>query len=101
MRSALTITLAAAGLIACAAVDQTLAQPRPNTPQAAGFTQLFISPAGEPYRGRPGEPYPVALWFKQADANHDGVITQEELRADHAGFFSALDYDDAGYLDGT
>ena len=50
------------------------AAPAPGTPEAAGFTQLFISPCGEPYRGRPGEPYPVVLWFKQADANHDGVI---------------------------
>jgi EF hand domain-containing protein len=69
-------------------------------PAAAGFTQLFISPCGEPYRGRPGEPYPVALWFKQADLNHDGVIDRAEFRADHAGFFDALDSDGDGYLDG-
>ena len=69
-------------------------------PATAGFTQLFISPCGEPYRGRAGEPYPVALWFKQADLNHDGVIDLAELRADHAGFFDALDADDNGYLDG-
>ena len=69
-------------------------------PAAAGFTQLFISPCGEPYRGRPGEPYPAALWFKTADLNHDGVIDREEFRADHAGFFDALDSDGDGYLDG-
>lgn len=68
-------------------------------PAAAGFTQLFVSPAGEPYRGRPGEPYPVVLWFKQADTNHDGVITRAEFRADHKGFFEALDANDDGYLD--
>jgi hypothetical protein len=66
-----------------------------------GFTQLFISPCGEPYRGRPGEPYPVALWFKQADLNHDGVLDKAEFRADHAGFFDALDADGNGVLDGT
>jgi hypothetical protein len=71
-----------------------------NTPAAAGFTQLFISPCGEPYRGRPGEPYPSALWFKQADLNHDGVVDKAEFRADHAGFFDALDADENGILDG-
>lgn len=100
MRSALIIALAAVGLTAAALVDRTVAAPRPGTPEAAGFTQLFISPAGEPYRARPGEPYPVVLWFKQADTNHDGVLTLEEFRADHLGFFTALDFDDAGVLDG-
>jgi hypothetical protein len=66
-----------------------------------GFTQLFISPCGEPYRGRTADPYPVALWFKQADLNHDGVIDKAEFRADHAGFFDALDADGNGVLDGT
>jgi hypothetical protein len=66
-----------------------------------GFTQLFISPCGEPYRGRAGDPYPVALWFKQADLNHDGVIDRAEFRADHTGFFDALDADGDGILDGT
>ena len=33
---------------------------------------LFVSPSGEPFRSRPGEPYPVAVWFAQADADHDG-----------------------------
>ena len=61
---------------------------------------MFISPCGEPYRGRPGEPYPVALWFKTADLNHDGVIDRAEFRADHEGFFDALDANGDGVLDG-
>ena len=92
-RALITFALALAGTAA-------LAQPAPRGPAAAGFTQLFISPCGEPYRGRPGEPYPVVLWFKQADLNHDGVIDRAEFRADHAGFFDALDGDGDGVLDG-
>jgi len=42
----------------------------------------------------------VALWFKQADLNHDGVVDRAEFRADHAGFFDSLDADGDGYLDG-
>ena len=69
-------------------------------PAAAGYTQLFISPCGEPYRGKPGDPYPVGLWFKQADLDHNGEISKAEFRTDHQGFFEALDSDDNGYLDG-
>ncbi len=93
--------LALAVGLGCLAAHPGAAQPAAaRGPAAAGFTQLFISPCGEPYRGRPGEPYPVALWFKQADLNHDGVIDLAEFRADHAGFFDALDADGNGYLDG-
>lgn len=100
MRRAVTLALAATGLLAVTAITPSLAQVGKSRPEAAGFTQLFISPAGEPYRARPGEPYPVVVWFKQADTNHDGVLTLEEFRADHMGFFHALDFDDAGFLDG-
>lgn len=97
MRRQLGLSALALGL-ACATVQPGAAQPK--GPAAAGFTQLFISPCGEPYRGRPGDPYPVALWFKMADLNHDGLIDREEFRADHAGFFDALDADGNGVLDG-
>lgn len=90
------ILLAAACLLASPAAAQKV-----QSPEAAGFTQLFISPCGEPYRGRPGDLYPVVLWFKQADANHDGAIDKTEFRADHAGFFDALDADASGMIDGT
>jgi hypothetical protein len=90
----------ALALILSAAARPGAAQQGPSGPAAAGFTQLFISPCGEPYRGRPGEPYPVVLWFRQADLNHDGVVDKAEFRADHAGFFDSLDADGDGYLDG-
>ena len=89
------------GLLAiCLLAGAAAAQGPVRGPAAAGFTQLFISPCGEPYRGRPGDPYPVALWFKQADLNHDGVVDRAEFRADHAGFFDALDADGNGVLEG-
>src|SRR3569623_1260871 len=91
------VALGILGLIAGTATAQRVGGAR----LVGGFTQLFISPCGEPYRGRPGEPYPVALWFKQADLNHDGVVDKAEFRADHGGCFDALDADGNGVRDGT
>jgi hypothetical protein len=99
MRRQLGVLALALGLTGAAA-HPGAAQPTVGGPAAAGYTQLFISPCGEPYRGKPGDPYPAALWFKMADLNHDGVITLAEFRADHAGFFDALDADGDGVLDG-
>jgi hypothetical protein len=99
MRRQLGVLILALGLSGVA-VQPGAAQPKLSGPAAAGFTQLFMSPCGEPYRGKPGDPYPAALWFKQADLNHDGVIDLKEFRADHEGFFDALDADGNGVLDG-
>lgn len=66
----------------------------------ARLPNVFISPAGKPYRARPGEPYPVALWFAEADANHDGKLTRDEMRADAAAFFRTLDTNHDGVIDG-
>ncbi|AYJ86818.1 EF-hand domain-containing protein [Sphingomonas paeninsulae] len=60
---------------------------------------LFISPAGEPFRAAPGDPYPVAAWFAQADTNHDGHLTIDEMRNDAARFFATLDVDHDGEID--
>jgi hypothetical protein len=62
---------------------------------------LFISPAGEPFRAGPGEPYPVAAWFRGADANGDGKLTRDEFVADAARFFQALDANHDGVIDGA
>jgi hypothetical protein len=90
------VLLAGAVLLASGAHAQSSQSPA----AAAGYTQLFMSPCGEPYRAKAGEPYPVAIWFRQTDANHDGAIDRAEFRADHAGFFDALDQDANGVLDG-
>ena len=61
---------------------------------------LFISPNGQPFRAKAGEPYPVARWFAQVDSNGDGKIDRTEFRADAASFFRALDTNRDGVIDG-
>jgi hypothetical protein len=62
--------------------------------------QLFISPAGEPFRAAPGAPDPMATWFAQADADHDGRLTLAEFTADAERFFNTLDKNHDGVVDG-
>lgn len=63
---------------------------RPDGPPPVG-PQVFVSPYGQPYRSRPGEPYPVAAWFATADADGDGRLTPAEFAADGRRFFVGLD----------
>jgi hypothetical protein len=60
--------------------------------------QLFISPMGEPFRAPASQPYPSAQWFAQADADHDGVISRSEFRADALRFFKVLDLNNDGRI---
>lgn len=69
--------------------------------RAAPRGQLFVAPSGEPFRAATGEPYPVAAWFAQADANHDGKLDRREFAADFEQFFNKLDLDHNGILEGT
>lgn len=62
--------------------------------------QLFISPAGEPFRAPPGASYPVSVWFEGADANHDGALSRDEFVADSLRFFGVVDTDHNGVIDG-
>lgn len=62
--------------------------------------QLFISPAGEPFRAPHGAPYPIADWFNGADTNHDGALTRDEFVADAVRFFNVVDTDHNGVIDG-
>ena len=73
---------------------------RPEGGRGGGELNMFISPAGKPYRGRPGEPYPSAVWFAQVDTDHDGRISRDEFRADAEAFFRELDTDHNGVIDG-
>lgn len=74
--------------------------PEPPGPPAPPPRQLFISPAGEPFRAEPGEPYPVAAWFARADTDSDGVLTLTEFTADSLAFFDTLDTDKDRVVDG-
>jgi len=62
---------------------------------AADGPGFFISPMGEPFRG----PDAPGIWFDQADANHDGALTQAEMEADAARFFATLDRGHDGEID--
>jgi hypothetical protein len=56
----------------------------------------FISPMGEPFRGRAEDTF--ARWFNQADGNRDGILTPDEMRSDAERFFAKLDSDRDGRI---
>jgi hypothetical protein len=89
--------LVLAALAACASDGGAGPDAGPKGPRSS----LFISPAGEPFRAGPGQPYPVAVWFAQANTSHDGKLTRDQFRADFARFFKVLDQDHNGVLDGV
>ena len=111
-RNGASLWLVAAAVLSLAACaeDHPPAGPRPEArsgddggPSGEGRPRrpsLFVSPAGEPFRAAPGEPYPVAAWFIRADANGDGKLTRDELVADAARFFQRLDVNHDGIIDG-
>lgn len=58
----------------------------------------FISPMGEPFRAHTPTDDTLADWFYQADRNHDGVLTVDEMVADAERFFRKLDTDHDGEI---
>jgi hypothetical protein len=74
-----------------------LAAPASASAQIA-LPNLFISPAGKPFRAEIGQPYAVAQWFAEADANHDGRLDRTEFKADAEAFFTVLDRNGDGAL---
>jgi Ca2+-binding EF-hand superfamily protein len=59
----------------------------------------FISPMGEPFRARTRADDTLANWFHQADRNHDGLLTADEMQADAVRFFATLDTSGDGEID--
>jgi Ca2+-binding EF-hand superfamily protein len=59
----------------------------------------FISPMGEPFRSHGPDDDTVADWFRQADLNHDGYLTAQEMEADAERFFRTLDTNHDGQID--
>ncbi len=88
------------GLVCLAACASEEPRRGPSPGESPRQVNIFISPAGEPFRGKPGEPYPVAAWFAAADLNHDGRLTPEEFRQDAERFFHTLDTNHDGVIDG-
>lgn len=76
------------------------AAPAAPPPQYGGRLQIFVSPAGEPFRVPTGQPYPSAIWFAQADTNHDGRLTEAEVIADFKRFAATLDTNKNGVIEG-
>jgi hypothetical protein len=68
-------------------------------PQIHSEVNIFISPAGKPFRAPKDKPYPVVDWFAEADADHDGKLTKAEFRADCEAFFHVLDINKDGVID--
>lgn len=89
-------TLVASALFAALAVNTAVAQDL----RLSEEINLFISPCGEPFEALKKDPYPVVKWFNNADANHDGKLDIDEMRADASRFFKILDRNGDGYIDG-
>jgi hypothetical protein len=87
--------------LALGAAGAASAQQAPPAQPVVQYTQLFVSPMGEPFRAVDGQPYPSAAWFAGADANHDGMISRDEFRADALRFFKTLDVNGDGKLSDT
>ncbi len=89
--------LAVGCLWATGALAQPVSGERPGDerpgPPGGG---LFISPAGEPFRGGDGR----AAWFAGADRDGDTLLTEAEFRLDAERFFAVLDADHNGSIDG-
>ena len=73
--------------------------PRPALPTRRGGGRLFISPMGEPFRPEGRDESGLAEWFHQADRNHDGQLTLDEMQADAERFFALLDVNHDGEID--
>jgi hypothetical protein len=84
-------------LIVCACAS---APPRrgPAPPDRRPREQLFISPAGEPFRSPLGQTPPLDQWWRQVDPAGAGSIAPAAFVQDFERFFATLDADKDGVL---
>lgn len=74
--------------------------PSPGPVVVTGFAWApFISPMGEAFRPHSATDDALADWFQQADRNHDGFLTKDEMVADADRFFATLDLDQNGQIE--
>jgi Ca2+-binding EF-hand superfamily protein len=84
--------------IAAAAPPSTAATVPPPRAVSHRTRRTFVSPMGEPFTAdRSGNA--LADWFAQADRNHDGMLTKDEMLQDAERFFVTLDVNHDGEID--
>jgi Ca2+-binding EF-hand superfamily protein len=54
---------------------------------------------GKPFRAHSTSDDTLADWFREADRNHDGILTADEMIADAERFFATLDTNHDGEID--
>lgn len=84
-------------LALAAASGQPATAPPADVPRR--LNRIFISPMGEPFRPSGRDDDTLADWFHQADLNHDGFLTLEEMQKDADRFFATLDLNHDGEID--
>ena len=89
--------LLSAAAVAGQAPPATLGLPAPVVSHR--LNRIFISPMGEPFRPKDRDDDTLADWFHQADLNHDGILTLEEMQKDAERFFALLDINHDGEID--
>jgi Ca2+-binding EF-hand superfamily protein len=85
--------------LAAAAQTGTILQHRNDGFHPPRGARTFISPMGEPFRTGTTAEEGLAAWFQQADTNHDGALTMDEMKADAQRFFLTLDTNHDGEID--
>jgi hypothetical protein len=88
--------LFAAAVAGQPAVEASIKRPLPVV--GRGSRRVFISPMGEPFVATPGSDA-ITAWFQQADTNHDGMVTVDEMKADAERYFKVLDLNHDGEID--
>ena len=86
-------------LAAAAAAIQPAQGEAPSFANHHGGARAFMSPMGEPFFANATSADGLSTWFAQADANHDGTITSDEMSSDAKRFFQMLDTNKDGEID--